>query len=505
MVKTLQRAPGLHCSWSMLVVDELHLCKAEGSEFHSHTLRGSGGRARLIQGEPYLWAMSGTPFENGPRDMSSYVRYLEDHWAKSLIPEDVRTAHELCSAASLAETQDKIDVLMNKTIRAAKSDRETALGVEDQRLLQDAMTDFKSQLRHLMIRRTGESLGLDGKSLVPLPELSYDEHVSPLIDAEGQRYLDAYVEEVKNKLQRDFHLRKTRWIAGGRKGAEPIWPKHEFEKLQYQARPVCSFPELGRLKEKGFFPEGWNLDVLKTNGWFDKHCEDSPVKTNIQRLHDSSPKLKWIDGLVDEMTRAQASAFLTGRDEDGEKPKKEKLVIVTAFPINSLIIWEWLRHNNPNLKVVLYGSHVKRNQRQSIIDGFQETMVLNKAGKEWVHKETYHPDVIVGTIGVLGTGLTLHFARRLVIFEPQHVLTSEQQTMKRVHRIGQTRKAYVYRLIASTCKIERIIVNKLEMRKFIAKVVKPLSEQEQEDMAYSPQEDRAQKQYQSSVENEVCW
>ena len=57
---------------------------------------------------------------------------------------------------------------MNKTIRAAKLDQETALGVEDQRLLQDVMMDFKSQLRHLMICCTGELLRLDSKSLVLL-------------------------------------------------------------------------------------------------------------------------------------------------------------------------------------------------------------------------------------------------------------------------------------------------------------------------------------------------
>ena len=54
----------------------------------------------------------------------------------------------------------------------------------------------------------------------------------------------------------------------------------------------------------------------------------------------------------------QIKAFEDGFDEEGNPPKKEKLVILTAFPINVLIIWEWLRRNNKHLKVALYGSYI---------------------------------------------------------------------------------------------------------------------------------------------------
>ena len=51
-----------------------------------------------------------------------------------------------------------------------------------------------------MIRRTGELLRLNSKSLILLLELSYNKHVSLLINTKGQQYLNAYVKEVKNKL-----------------------------------------------------------------------------------------------------------------------------------------------------------------------------------------------------------------------------------------------------------------------------------------------------------------
>ena len=54
----------------------------------------------------------------------------------------------------------------------------------------------------------------------------------------------------------------------------------------------------------------------------------------------------------------QIKAFKDGFDKEGNPPKKEKLVILTVFPINALIIWEWLRHNNKYLKVALYSSYI---------------------------------------------------------------------------------------------------------------------------------------------------
>ena len=54
----------------------------------------------------------------------------------------------------------------------------------------------------------------------------------------------------------------------------------------------------------------------------------------------------------------QIKVFKDGFDEEGNPPKKEKLVILTAFPINALIIQEWLCRNNKYLKVALYGSYI---------------------------------------------------------------------------------------------------------------------------------------------------
>ena len=54
----------------------------------------------------------------------------------------------------------------------------------------------------------------------------------------------------------------------------------------------------------------------------------------------------------------QTKVFKDNVNKEGNPPKKEKLVILTVFPINALIIWEWLYRNNKYLKVALYGSYI---------------------------------------------------------------------------------------------------------------------------------------------------
>jgi hypothetical protein len=72
------------------------------------------------------------------------------------------------------------------------------------------------------------------------------------------------------------------------------------------------------------------------------------------------------------MYKMQTKAFKDGVNKKGNTPKKKKLVILTTFPINALIIWEWLYCNNKYLKVVLYSFYIPLKHQQAIIDGFQE-------------------------------------------------------------------------------------------------------------------------------------
>ena len=82
-------------------------------------------------------------------------------------------------------------------------------------------------------------------------------------------------------------------------------------------------------------------------------------------------------------------------------------------------------------------------------------------------------DIIVGTIGTISTGHTLHYSKRITLLKPQHLLTHEEQAIKRAHRLGQDRKVIANHIVNKDMILEAIFSNKTTLRKFIASVMQP--------------------------------
>lgn len=55
-----------------------------------------------------------------------------------------------------------------------------------------------------------------------------------------------------------------------------------------------------------------------------------------------------------------------------------------------------------------------------------------------------------------GTGLNLMVANRIILFEPDWNPSTDQQTMGRVHRVGQKKEVHVYRLLCTGTIEEKI-------------------------------------------------
>jgi SNF2 family DNA or RNA helicase len=71
--------------------------------------------------------------------------------------------------------------------------------------------------------------------------------------------------------------------------------------------------------------------------------------------------------------------------------------------------------------------------------------------------ETDEPALLVAQIDAGGTGLNLQAAGAVVIMEPQLKPTTEMQAIARAHRMGQTRRVVVHRLLARDCVDERLV------------------------------------------------
>ena len=112
--------------------------------------------------------------------------------------------------------------------------------------------------------------------------------------------VEAFIDDLKAVLRLEREKQKQEWERKHPGQHCPIgWAVGRFEALQYQTRPICSFP--GLMKIKNEFDGGWNLHNLDEKGWFDDNSSDSPIKHHIDMLFNTSAKLHHLDRVLSEM------------------------------------------------------------------------------------------------------------------------------------------------------------------------------------------------------------
>ena len=74
------------------------------------------------------------------------------------------------------------------------------------------------------------------------------------------------------------------------------------------------------------------------------------------------------------------------------------------------------------------------------------------------------PDVLLGTMRLLGTGITLTRARQIVIVDLDYNASSGDQAEKRISRIGQTNESIAHILLCTDVKIEQEIRKRHDKR-----------------------------------------
>lgn len=81
------------------------------------------------------------------------------------------------------------------------------------------------------------------------------------------------------------------------------------------------------------------------------------------------------------------------------------------------------------------------------------------------NEEDDGPDVVVGTTGILGCGLSCTRAFRVILMEPDYKLSAENQAFAQVWRIGQWNAAVcVYRLHTKDLALDNLSMNRQERR-----------------------------------------
>lgn len=113
---------------------------------------------------------------------------------------------------------------------------------------------------------------------------------------------------------------------------------------------------------------------------------------------------------------------------------------------------QWLKYTKKLKGVILI--HAKTPKRQEIVNNFQGQ--LDKEGNLIVNEG--EPMILISTPKLVGLGLTLTRAFRLVLLEPAYVARDESQAYARIKIISQENpKTFTFRLFTKGSTLERNI------------------------------------------------
>ncbi|KAJ7821790.1 hypothetical protein B0H14DRAFT_2599039 [Mycena olivaceomarginata] len=352
---------------------------------------------------------------------------------------DIWQQLQLIRAAAMTEMMDKRIQIQFATIRKAKSqsvsDRDANLTAfmdatstevvagHENSLIQKSVRAVASAIKTvgvgLMIRRTGDSKGIDGEPIRgALPSLTVAHCIyKPTADEITSA---AALEQTGVSLAKVERARKQ-------------------DAFYTDSRLNISFPpgkaRTSLITRENKTPEE-HISKLATLG-------ELACKVLMYSPEKLVPKDK--KGTQTSILTAESMGLPTASDPDfvpttlspGLKTN-EKIIVFTVFSVFHNHMKSWLE--SLGMKVDIVNGSQTSKQRQSIIDAFRNS-----------DKHV----LIISNVGA--TGMDMTFARTMVIFENQWSSVFSQQLYARINRPGQTRDAYVFQF-AGQNTIEMLLV-----------------------------------------------
>ena len=171
-------------------------------------------------------------------------------------------------------------------------------------------------------------------------------------------------------------------------------------------------------------------------------------------ISNNIDKIKMVNNPLSELIRLRQATGYTGIlsssiDESVKFDRMEELVDDAVENGKKVVIFSnWTQITNPAFKRlskkysgVMITGETKDNERQANVDKFQN----DKNCK-----------FIIGTIGAMGTGLTLHSGSVEIFLDEPWNMALKEQAIDRCHRIGQKSNITVYTVICKNTIDERI-------------------------------------------------
>lgn len=374
-------SPLFTVKWRRLVLDEAHNIR------NLHTRRAKAACALLAWSR---WALTGTPVHNDLNDMRSLLKFLQCH------PFDD-------------------DSFWKQWVK--ENPGPEALAVV---------------MKCVLLRRTKEQMGKDGKPLVPLPQKSIILHKLSLEGTEAKVYKEL------DEWSRSSGPEKYRDPVTGRELYRNVGSRRFVMLIRLQQ--ACSHPAL--LKKKVLEDAAIDTDELLSAGMAGLQLSDD-LAANEDRLDalnlDKYASAQEFDiAYVSCKIKTLLDMLLKVREESNNQ---DKSVVVSRWTsLLSLVRHHLDRRGIPS--VTIQGS-VPGHQRASYVAKFND--------------QREGPTVMLLSLEAGGVGLNLVGGNHMFVLDVHWNPALEAQAFDRIHRVGQTKTVVINRLICADTIEERIL------------------------------------------------
>ena len=412
-----------HVLWARVIVDEFHKEKRETATIPNRL------SSKLFF--HFLWAASGTPFEQGPRDLIGYIIAMEKKWPSG--NKDLQK----CTSHTAISVHKELESIRRKSSEYEIMDEATRATAES------ATAKFSHILQMLIIRRTTGSKWF-GQPILPLKPLQRRD-INIAMNPGDVQMLNALFDDAKLKLESQFEERLSVWRQRGCRGERPKPSSNVWFTSARHARILATFPYLKKLLDSDTVDLTW--DQVTREGWV---SNSSPYSEHLSRIINSSQKMTRIRNILQEMQIPEDDTQVISAND-------RKVIIFSEHPVVSFLIHLDLTRTYGEA-VALFWANPDLKHRQALWSRFQEN----------------DPDaggplrILVGNIRILGIGFTLTKADTVVLVEPQWLEGDEKQAIARVQRISQVApKCYAYRLFCADVLVEKMIIQRHLFRQMI--------------------------------------
>ena len=179
-----------------------------------------------------------------------------------------------------------------------------------------------------------------------------------------------------------------------------------------------------------------NIDIIKT--------ASNPLAELI-RMRQATGYTGILSSMIQESAKLDRMEELVEEAVSNNK----KVVIFSNWTQMTDVIYERL-HKQYSVGVIT--GNTKDEDRQQIVSTFQDAENI----AFWHNREYKHMDVLIGTIGAMGTGLTLTAGKVEIFLDEPWNKALKEQCVDRCHRIGQKDDITVYTIMCKNTIDERI-------------------------------------------------